>query len=219
MRIRCVFLTVLVLGMRVTSFGQYISPTDSGVRIHKVTPTTRPWYEPDDSLMSLNTGLSAGLGFENADWMIRNMKEGLIGEQCPLASTLPGTKEYITRISDALHRSGDSPEITNILHQALLAPTNHYREATFRACVMASPVPMTVLAETVVKSFPLEERKAWYASSGAKTLEIHSWIDRSIDRPSRESLRHSHFLNRVKAIETDPECLRVIGDIVDPKPE
>jgi len=219
MRIRCVFLTVTVLGMGSASFGQYISPADSGSRIDMVAPTTRPWYEPDDSLVSLNAGLSAGLGFENADWMIRNMKEGLIGERCPLASTLSGTRKYITEISDALHRSGDSPEITNILHQSLLIPNNLYLDIILHAYIMASPVPMTVLAKTVVKSFPLEERKAWYASSGAKTLEIHSWIDRSIDRPSRESLRHSHFLNRVKAIETDPECLRVIGDIVDPKPE
>ena len=213
MRIRCVFLAVSVFGMGPASFGQYTSPTDSGARIDMVAPTTRPWYEPDGSLESLNAGCNLG----RSAGMIRIMKEGLVGEQCPLATTLPGTKEYITRISDALHRSGDSPEITNILHQALLAPTNHYREATFRAYVMASPVPMTVLAETVVKEIPLEERRAWYAGSGSKTLETNSRIDRSIDRPSRESLRYSHFLNRVKVLETDRRCLRIIGDLVDPK--
>jgi len=69
----------------------------------------------------------------------------------------------------------------------------------------------------VVKSFPLEERKAWYARSGSKMLNPYDPIIRSIDRPSRESLRYSHFLNRVKVLETDPDCLRVIGDIVDPK--
>jgi hypothetical protein len=216
MRIRCVFLTVTVLGMRVTSFGQYISPTDSGVRIHKVTPTTRPWYEPDDSLMSLNTGLSAGLGFENADWMIRNMKDGLIGEQCPLASTSSGTREYITEISDALHRSGDSPEITNTLHQSLLTPNNLYRDIILHAYIMASPVPMAFLAETVVKEFPAGQRKAWYAAATEKALYGDSWEDCLIDRPSREVLRYSHFLNRVKALETDPECLRVIGKPFDP---
>ena len=105
MRIRCVFLAVSALGMGSASFGQYISPTDSGVRIHKVAPTTRPWYEPDGSLESLNAGCNLG----NSAGMIRIMKEGLVGEQCPLASTLPGTKKYITRISEALHRSGDSP--------------------------------------------------------------------------------------------------------------
>jgi len=128
-----------------------------------------------------------------------------------------GTPEYVAELLGTLWRSGDSPEITNILHQALLAPTNHYREATFRAYVMASPVPMTVLTETVVKEIPPEERDAWYARSGSKKLKTHSWIDRSIDRPSREALRYSHFLNLIKAIETDPECLRGLGDIVDPK--
>ena len=212
MRIRCVFLAVSALGMGPASFGQYISPTDSGVRIHKVAPTTRPWYEPDGSLESLN----AGLGFGNADRMIRNMKEGLVGEQCPLASTLPGTKEYITEISDALHRSGDSPEITNTLHQALLTPKNLYLDIILHAYIMASPVPMTLLAETVVKGFPVEQRKAWYAAAGEKALYRDSWEDSLLDRPSREVLRHSHFLNRAKALETDPECLRVIGNPFDP---
>ena len=209
---RCIFLTALIFGMCWVSFGQYTSPTDSGTRIHKVAPTTRPWYEPDGSLESLN----AGLGFGNADRMIRNMKEGLVGEQCPLASTLPGTKEYITEISDALHRSGDSPEITNTLHRALLTPKNLYLDIILHAYIMASPVPMTFLAETVVKEFPAGQRKAWYAAATEKALYGDSWEDCLIDRPSREVLRYSHFLNRVKALETDPECLRVIGNPFDP---
>ena len=212
MRIRCVFLTVTVLGMGLISFGQHIDPTLSALLIPMVAPTTRPWYEPDDSLMSLN----AGLGFENADRMIRNMKEGLIGEQCPLASTLSGSREYITEISDALHRSGDSPEITNTLHRSLLTPNNLYRDIILHAYILASPVPMTFLAETVVKEFPAGQRKAWYAAATKKALYGDSWEDCLIDRPSREVLRYSHFLNRVKALETDPECLRVIGSPFDP---
>ena len=212
MRIRCVFLTVTVLGMGLISFGQHIDPTLSALLIPMVAPTTRPWYEPDDSLMSLN----AGLGFENADRMIRIMKEGLVGEQCPLASTLSGSREYITEISDALHRSGDSPEITNTLHQSLLTPNNLYRDIILHAYIMASPVPMAFLAETVVKEFPAGQRKAWYAAATEKALYGDSWEDCLIDRPSREVLRYSHFLNRVKALETDPECLRVIGNPFDP---
>jgi hypothetical protein len=212
MRIRCVFLTVTVLGMGLISFGQHIDPTLSALLIPMVAPTTRPWYEPDDSLMSLN----AGLGFENADRMIRIMKEGLIGEQCPLASTLSGSREYITEISDALHRSGDTPEITNTLHRSLLTPNNLYRDIILHAYILASPVPMTFLAETVVKGFPVEQRKAWYAAAGEKALYRGSWEDSLIDRPSREVLRYSHFLNRVKALETDPECLRIIGNPFDP---
>ena len=212
MRIRCVFLTVTVLGMGLISFGQHIDPTLSALLIPMVAPTTRPWYEPDDSLMSLN----AGLGFENADRMIRNMKEVLIGEQCPLASTLSGSREYITEISDALHRSGDTPEITNTLHRSLLTPNNLYRDIILHAYILASPVPMTFLAETVVKEFPAGQRKAWYAAATKKALYGDSLEYCLIDRPSREVLRYSHFLNRVKALETDPECLRVIGNPFDP---
>jgi len=140
MRIRCVFLTVTVLGMGLISFGQHIDPTLSALLIPMVAPTTRPWYEPDDSLMSLNTGLSAGLGFENADWMIRNMKDGLLGKEAPFASTLSGTRKYIMRISDALHRSGDSPEITNTLHQSLFIPNNLYLDIILHAYIMAVQV-------------------------------------------------------------------------------
>jgi hypothetical protein len=212
MRIRCVFLTVTALGMGSVSFGQYISPAESGSRIDMVAPTTRPWYEPDGSLDSLN----AGFCFGNSAVMIRIMKEGLIGKQCPLASTSLGTRKYITEISDALYRSGDSPEITNTLHQSLLTPNNLYRDIILHAYIMASPVPMTYLAETVVKEFPAGQRKAWYAAAGEKALYRDSWEDCLIDRPSREVLRYSHFLNRVKVLETDPECLRVIGNPFDP---
>ncbi|MDD3584561.1 MAG: hypothetical protein PHG74_11165 [Kiritimatiellae bacterium] len=212
MRIRCVFLTVTALGMGSVSFGQYISPAESGSRIDMVAPTTRPWYEPDGSLDSLN----AGFCFGNSAVMIRIMKEGLIGKQCPLASTSLGTRKYITEISDALYRSGDSPEITNTLHQSLLTPNNLYRDIILHAYIMASPVPMTYLAETVVKEFPAGQRKAWYAAATEKALYGDSWADCLIDRPSREVLRYSHFLNRVKVLETDPECLRVIGNPFDP---
>jgi hypothetical protein len=190
-----------------------VAPNGAAQFISWVAPTARPWYEADDSLRTVNARLAHG----RDGGMIGLIGAELLSRDTPLARTSEGTSEYVAELLGILWRNGDSPEITNILHQALLAPTNHYREATFRAYVMASPVPMTVLAETVVKSFPLEERKAWYARSGSKKLKTHSWIDRSIDRPSRESLRYSHFLNRVKVLETDPDCLRIIGDIVDPK--
>jgi len=236
MRIRCVFLTVTALGMGSVSFGQYISPAESGSRIDMVAPTTRPWYEPDDSLVSLNAGWWGG----NPDWMIRNMKGGLLGDQLLFAQAVSAAKNYVKEISEALYRSGDSPEITNILHQSLLvqtnlncgialppdwirkAPgpdsikTNLYRDIILHAYIMASPVPMTFLAETVVKEFPAGQRKAWYAAATEKALYGDSWADCLIDRPSREVLRYSHFLNRVKALETDPECLRVIGNPFDP---
>ncbi len=236
MRIRCVFLTALMFGVCWVALGQYISPTDSATRIHRVAPTTRPWYEADDSLVSLN----AGLDFGDSDGMIQIMKEGLLGEQLRFAWTVPATKNYVREISEALYRSGDSPEITNILHQSLLiqtnlncgialppdwikkAPgpdsikTNLYRDIILHAYIMASPVPMTYLAETVVKEFPAGQRKAWYAAATEKALYGDSWEDCLIDRPSREVLRHSHFLNRVRALETDSECLRVIGNPFDP---
>ena len=120
MRIRCVFLTALVFGMGLISFGQHISPAESGSRIDMVAPTTRPWYEADDSLVSLNTGLDFG----DSDGMIQIMKEGLLGEQLLFAQSVSAAKNYVREISEALYRSGDSPEITNILHQSLLIQTN-----------------------------------------------------------------------------------------------
>jgi len=189
------------------------APNGAARFIPRVAPATRPWHEPDDSLCFINAGLARG----RDGGMAGLIGAELLSRDTPLARISGGTPEYVDELLGALWRSGGSPEITNILHQALLAPTNHYREATFRAYVMASPVPMTVLAETVVKNFPLEERKAWYARSGSKKLETYNWITRFIDRPSREALRYSHFLNLIKAIETDPDCLRVIGTPVDPE--
>ena len=191
---------------------EYIPPTLSAEYIDRVAPTAGPWYGPDDSLESLNAGWCGG----KSDRMIAIMKDGLLGEQSPFASTLSGTEKYITRICDALYRSGDSPEITNTLHQALLITKNLYRDIILHAYIMASPVPMTVLAETVVKGFPAGQRRAWYTAAGEKALHRDSREDSLIDRPSREALRYSHFLNRVKALETDPECLRAIGNPVDP---
>ena len=190
-----------------------VAPNGAAQFVSRIAPTSRPWYEADDSLRTVNARLAHG----RDGGMVGLIGAELLSRDTPLARTTEGTPEYVAELLGTLWRSGDSPEITNILHQALLAPTNHYREATFRAYVMASPVPMTVLAETVVKEIPLEERRAWYARSGSKTLETHNWIDRSIDRPSREALRYSHFLNLIKTLETDRRCLRIIGDIVDPK--
>ena len=240
MRIRCVLLTALMFGMCWVALGQYVSPTDSATHIRMVAPTTRPWYEPDDSLVSLN----AGCNFGDSNGMIQIMKEGLFDRPARFAWTLPATKNYIKEVSEALYRSGDSPEITNILYQALLvqtnlncglnsrlflpengglkAPgpdsikTNLYRDIILHAYIMASPVPMTYLVETVIKEFPAGQRKAWYAAATEKALYGDSWADCLIDRPSREVLRYSHFLNRVKALETDPECLRVTGSPFDP---
>ena len=48
-------------------------------------------------------------------------------------------------------------------------------------------------------------------------MNMDTW--EMLDRPSREALRFAHFLFTVKQIETDPECLRVIGTPVDPKRE
>jgi hypothetical protein len=180
------------------------APNGAARFIARVAPSSRPWHEADDSLQSVNAGLAHG----RDGGMVGLIGAELLSRDTPLARTSEGTPAYVAELLGTLWRSGDSPEITN-----------HYREATFRAYVMASPVPMTVLAETVVKSFPLEERKAWYVRSGSKTLETYDRVTRSIDRPSRESLRYSHFLNRVKVLETDPDCLRIIGDIVDPKRE
>jgi hypothetical protein len=193
-----------------------VSPDDSTYYLKKAAPTSRLWWEPDDSMKIVNEKVGERMLF--SDEMIQFMGWGLLGKEFnQLACEKGWCKEKVPGIFEALYRAGSDCQITNILHQALLAPTNHYREATFRAYVMASPVPMTVLAETVVKEIPLEERRAWYAGSGSKTLETHSWIDRSIDRPSREALRCSHFLNLIKTLETDRRCLRIIGDLVDPK--
>ncbi len=189
-----------------------ILPDQAALRMRQVAPTTRPWHVPDDSLNSVNSGYCGGV----ADRMISIMNNGLTGEYNWLKSDPAIRKRPVTQVLEALYKSGDSPQITNILHQALLAPTNYYRDATFHAYVMASPVPMTFLAETVVKRVPAEQRRAWYNDS--RRLSFKPAIDAQyIDRPSREALRFAHFLFTVKQIESDPECLRAIGNPVDPK--
>jgi hypothetical protein len=210
---RLVFLMLLPFGI----FGsEHVSPNDSARYINKVAPTTRPWYEADDSLKPVN----AGWGFGSNEWMIKIMKDGLLAPPPPIEQTFEASGKLVTEIAEALYRSGDSPEITNTLYQALVAPTNHYREVILHAYVMASPVPMTFLAETVVKRFPAEQRKAWYIAAWPKALRTGSRNgDQFVTRPSREALRHAHFLYTAKQFETDPECLTVIMDPIDPKRE
>ena len=196
-----------------------VEPDTPAWYMQKTHPTTNLWYEADDSVRIANEESGVFLVM-SPDELISMTGRGLLDKPYQwLTKDDKVAKEHVPKMLEALSRSGSDCQITNILHQALLAPTNHYREATFRAYVMASPVPMTLLAETVVKSFPLEERKAWYVRSGSKTLETYDRVTRSIDRPSRESLRYSHFFNRIKALEADPRCLRIISDIVDPKRE
>jgi len=192
-----------------------VSPQDSTYYLKKSAPTLRPWWEPDDSMKTVNEKVGSRTLFP--DEMIRFMGWGLLGKEYNLlASNKEWCKNGVSGILEALYRGGSDCQITNILHQALLAPTNYYRDATFHAYVMASPVPMTFLAETVVKGFPAEQRKAWY--SEARRLSFEPEKDaRYIDRPSREALRFAHFLHTVKPLETDPECLRIIGKPVDPK--
>jgi hypothetical protein len=192
-----------------------VSPQDSTYYLKKSALTLRLWWEPDDSMKTVNEKVGDRMLFP--DEMIRFMGWGLLGKEYNLlACKKEWCKGKIPGILEALYRGGSDCQITNILHQALLAPTNYYRDATFHAYVMASPVPMTFLAETVVKGFPGEQRKAWYGE--ARRLSFEPEKDaKYIDRPSREALRFAHFLHTVKPLETDPECLRVIGSPVDPK--
>lgn len=192
-----------------------VLPDQSALRMSQTAPTTRPWYEPDDSLKSMNAGYCNGV----ADRMIPVMGNGLSGEYNWIKFDPTIRRRPVVEVLEALYKSGGNPQITNILHQALLAPTNYYRDATFHAYVMASPVPMTFLAETVVKRFPVEQRKTWYGESRRKSLDPSSLGTKYIDRPSREALRFAHFLYTAKQIETDTECLRIIGNPVDPKRE
>jgi hypothetical protein len=194
-----------------------VSPYDSTYYLKKSVPTSRLWWEPDDSMKTVNEKVGERMLFP--DEMIQFMGWGLLGKEFNLlACEKEWCKEKVPRIFEALYRAGSDCQITSILHQALLAPTNYYRDATFHAYVMASPVPMTFLAETVVKRVPVEQRRAWYNES--RRLSFEPAIDAQyIDRPSREALRFAHFLFTVKQIETDPECLRVIGTPVDPKRE
>ena len=167
-----------------------VDPDTPAWYMQKTPPTTNLWYEADDSVRIANE--ENGVFFiMSPDELISMTGRGLLDKPYQwLTKDDKVAKEHVPKMLEALSRSGSDCQITNILHQALLAPTNHYREATFRAYVMASPVPMTLLAETVVKSFPLEERKAWYARSGAKTLETYDRVTRSIDRPWRQPLRY-----------------------------
>lgn len=200
----------------VTNADEGIFPHHSALKMRKVAPTTRLWHEPDDSLTSVNAGYCLG----SADRMIHIMGDGLTGEYKWIESDPAVRKRPAIEVLEALYRSGEHPHITNILHVALLAPTNYYRDATFHAYVMASPVPMTVLAETVVKNFPVEQRAKWYAEARRLSFDPSSpWDAKLIDRPSREALRFAHFLFMAKQIETDPECLRAIGNPTDPKRE
>ncbi len=206
------FLTVATGAPFAARADEWIFPHQSALEMRRVAPTTRPWYEPDDSLQSVNAGYGGG----SAEKMIRIMGDGLIGEYGWLALHRRPAAEVL----DALCRSGGHPHITNILHVALLAPTNHYRDATFCAYVMASPVPMTVLAETIVKKIPEKQRFKWYADARARSFDPFSpWDPRLIERPSRAALRFAHFRFMAKQIETDPECLRVLDNPVDPERE
>ncbi len=192
-----------------------LSPDLPAAYIKLVAPTTRPWHEADDSLKSVNAGLCLGV----ADRMIQIMGEGLIGKSPMIMWDREYCKVAVPNILEALCRSGNSQAITNILHQALVATNNHSREVTFFAYVKAAPVPMTVLAETIVKRIPVEQRTLWYGEARRRSFDPTSPWSRFIDHPSREALRFAHFLYTVKPLETDPECLRVIGNPVDPKRE
>jgi hypothetical protein len=239
-RVKRMVFGIAVAWVYACSGSEIIYPTQSAQYIDRVAPTTRPWYEPDDSLVSLNAGWWGG----KPDAMIRNIKDGLMKESFVFAWTHRCIAPWITEIPETLYRSGDSPEITNILHQSLLfqtnlncgfvlpadgsikasgpdsIQTNLYRDIILHAYIMASPVPMTFLAETVVKNFPAEQRLQWYRKVARLSFDPSSPRDTSlIDRPSREALRFMHFLFTVRQIETDPECLRVLGNPRDPKRE
>lgn len=193
-----------------------VEPDTPAWYMQKTFPTTNLWYEADDSVRTANE--ESGVFFVmSPDELISMTGRGLLDKPYQwLTKDDKVAKEHVPKMLEALSRSGPDCQITNILHQALLAPTNYYRDATFHAYVMASPVPMAVLAETVVKRFPAEQRRAWYNDS--RRLSFKPAIDAQyIDRPSREALRFAHFLFTVKQIESDPECLRAIGNPVDPK--
>ena len=191
-------------------------PDHSARKMSKVAPTTRPWHEPDDSLQRLNKEITSG---HSSQGMIPIMEDGLVGKYQMILWDRESCKVAVPRILEALYRSGDDARITNIIHKAFLSPTNHYREATLYAYVMASPVPMTVLAETVVKHFSAEQRFKWYVDAYRRSFDPFSKEAKFIVYPSREAFRFAHFLFMAKQIETDPECLRAIGNPTDPKRE
>lgn len=198
-----------------------VSPYSSVPDLETTPSTTNVWWQADDSMRKPNETIGVKW-FGVPEGMVEQMAWGLLEEPYLLLTRTEELSQQKTpKILEALYRGGDDPRITNILHQALLAPTNHYREATFRAYVMASPVPMTRLAETVVLDIPRAERRQWYAHSGETAWRPPSWggLFGSGQKPSREALRFAHFLFMAKQIETDPECLRAIGNPTDPKRE
>ncbi len=112
-------------------------------------PTARPWYEVDDSLRSVN----ARLRRDRDGGMV-----GLIGRTpvsgTPLARTSEGTPAYVAELLGTLWRSGDSPRSpTSCTRPCSRRPTITARP---RSAPTSWPVPMTVLAETVVKEIPLK---------------------------------------------------------------
>jgi hypothetical protein len=210
-----VSLTVVWTAMYLNGSPLMVFPDDSARFLSETPQTTNEWWGVDDSMRDVNERIGGS-------HMIRLMGWGLLSEPFQmLGSPSDRNKKTTPKILEALYRGGDDPRITNILHQALLAPTNHYREATFRAYVMASPVPMTRLAETVVSDIPRAERRQWYAHADETAWRPPSWggLFGSGQKPSREALRFAHFLFIAKQIETDPECLRAIGNPTDPKRE
>ena len=147
-----------------------VDPDTPAWYMQKTPPTTNLWYEADDSVRIANE--ENGVFFiMSPDELISMTGRGLLDKPYQwLTKDDKVAKEHVPKMLEALSRSGSDCQITNILHQALLAPTNHYREATFRAYVMASPVPMTVLAETVVKIFPLKRGRR-----GTPDPELKRW--------------------------------------------
>ena len=191
---------------------EYVSSSDSAMYLRRVAPETKPWHEPDNSLRSVNIGLCG----KDGHGMISIIGESLIGKHPSIALDRDYPKTMIPKRLEALYRSGGHPDITNILHTALLAPTNYCRDATFHAYVMASPVPMTTLAETVVKHFPAEQRQKWYITAGQLAFRS-KWDARYVDKPSREALRFAHFLHIVKPMEPDTDIRWNIGETFDPE--
>ena len=189
---------------------EYIDAETSVIYLKKTAPETKPWHEPDSSLHSVNIGLCGRDGHE----MISIIGEGLTGKHPYISFDRDYAKIATPKILEALYRSGGRPDITNILHTALLAPTNYCRDATLHAYVMASPVPMTTLAETVAKHFPAEQRQKWYITAGQ--LAFRKGDARYVDKPSREALRFAHFLHVVKPMEPDTDLRWNIGETFDP---
>jgi hypothetical protein len=209
---------LLCPGIRVCGSPVEVPPDSSVWFLKQTPPSPDAWWKADDSMRKVNEkAISQWMPPECA---IHLMGWGLLHEPYRILTRTEDSYDGLAqKIMEALYRGGDDPHITNILHMALLAPTNHYREATFRACVMASPVPMTSLAETVVRRIPANAREQWYRRASEAAWRPSFW-DRLFppkEKPSRESLRLAHFLFTVKNVETGPACLKAIGDPADPK--